>query len=140
MNLQNLQKRIHNDNYPIKFIKKINVEFALFIFSQVVKLVKIYDVLANQCPLHQDAMGSFVWTEGQRHKDGENCREEKSIFWTGIFLRSVVEDEDGNCVEEDYCNCPECVVAQEPPAEGKGSCPEGDVGEEEEQGSHDRVA
>ena len=37
MNLQNLQKKINSDNNPIRSIKKINVEFALFIFSQVVK-------------------------------------------------------------------------------------------------------
>ena len=104
------------------------------------KMVKSWYVLANQCPPHQDAMGSFVWKEGQRHKDGENCREDESFFWKGLFLRSVEEDEGGDCVEKDYCNCPECVVAKEPPAEGKGSCPEGNVGEEEEQGTHDRVA
>ena len=42
-------------------------------------------------------------------------------------------------VEEDYCHGPECVVAQKPPAEGKDSCPEGDVGEKEAQGRLDRV-
>ena len=94
---------------------------------------------ANQGSLHQEAMGSLVWKEGQGCKERENSREEKSLLGTGNLLIFIEVGKGDDRVEEDYCHGPECVVAQKPPAEGKSSCPEGDVGEKEAQGRLDRV-
>ena len=94
---------------------------------------------ANQGSLHQEAMGSLVWKEGQGCKERENSREEKSLLGTRNLLIFVEVGKRDDRVEEDYCHGPECVVAQKPPAEGKSSCPEGDVGEKEAQGRLDRV-
>ena len=75
------------------------------IWSKLGNLVKGgegYSVNANQGSLHQEAMGSLVWKEGQGCEERENSREEKSLLGTRNLLIFVEVGKGDDRVEEDY--------------------------------------
>ena len=76
----------------------------------------------------------LVGEQGERGKEGEDCREEEAIPGSDILLFLVEEDEGDGSVDDDDGNRPDCVVAQEPAAEGKSSGSEEHMGKEVEGG------
>ena len=79
-------------------------------------------------------MRRLVGEQGERGEEGEDCREEEPVPGSDILLFLVEEEEGDASVDDDDGNRPDCVVAQEPAAEGKGSGPEEHVGKEVEGG------